>query len=124
MAALNKLPEDDQQMFHHPFDPSSDIRTCELPGCHERNALGNMYCMVANYALAGPMHGAFQCPERQHLACCHEHAMLLCMHCMIEHMHVGPHAQYGDELSHSKLKRIAKILNEPYRAGVEKGGSQ
>lgn len=117
MKALNKVPENDAQQFHRPDDPSTEMKPCELPGCNEKNIIGNMYSIKNSYALAGPMKPAFQCPETQHYACSHEHAMLLSMHCLFEHVHCGPHAQYGQDIAHSKLKRIESILSEPYRGG-------
>jgi hypothetical protein len=103
-------------MFHRKNDPSEEVRQCELPGCETNKTIGTMYAIRPQYAIAGPNKAAFGCPEGEHFACCHEHAMLLAMHCLFEHVHIGPHAQYGEDLMHKKLTRIAKILNEPYGA--------
>lgn len=114
---LNKVPENDNQMFHRANDPSVEIKHCELQGCDGQNILANMYSIKPTYALAGPLHAAFQCPEIQHYACSHEHAMLLAMHCLYEHVSFGPHAQfdqYKQRIAHGKLIRISEILDEPY----------
>lgn len=94
--------------------------SCEI--CSKEDALQHMLSIAAIYRMPGSNANlkpaklpSFQCPHIQHFGCTHEHALLALMHCLVEHIHFGPHESQGEAFTHDKLQRIEAILAEPYK---------
>lgn len=98
----------------------TDIISCEI--CGKTDELQHMLSIASVYRMPGSSASlkpaklpSFQCPHIQHFGCTHEHALLADMHCLIEHLHYGPHESQGETFTNDKLQRIEDILAEPYK---------
>lgn len=106
------------------YDPDTRPVMCEVCGkvqmlkqCHSiavvyrmpglrRDAQGNQ-----TYGYAG-----YQCPDNQHFACCHEHAILAVFMCTFEHIHEQGYKNdlhAGElELQHPTLQEVKATLDK------------
>lgn len=97
-------------------DPSMRPVRCEI--CGEEKPLREMFSMATVYRMPGfdkyIMVGlaSYQCQDKQHFGCCHEHALLAMFYCLFEHIHTGPHLEHGKEIEHPVLLDIQKRLEE------------
>lgn len=75
-ATIAKMPA--------PVEPEM---VCELPGCESTFTVHDSYSFVTvTFATRGGKLNAFQCADKQHFGCCREHAALLAVACINEHM--------------------------------------
>lgn len=97
------------------LDPSTRPTVCEV--CGIIKPLREMKSMAAVYRMPGYDHNTqvgllpYQCDDKQHFGCTHEHALLAMMYCLFEHIHEGPHEEQGVELQHEVLVDIKNILD-------------
>lgn len=98
------------------LDPSMRPKVCEV--CGIIKPLREMKSVAAVYRMPGYDHDAqiglspFQCEDRQHYGCTHEHALLALLFCLFEHIHEGPHEAQGNPLEHNVLIDIQNRLNQ------------
>jgi hypothetical protein len=99
-----------------PKDPSLAPTTCEI--CGEVKPLREMFSMATVYRMTGYAEDIqvglppYQCPDKQHFGCTHEHALLAMLYCLFEHIHEGPHLEHGKEIKHPVLLDVKKRLEE------------
>lgn len=97
-------------------DPSMRLIRCEI--CGEEKPLREMFSMAALYRMPGFNKeigvglASYQCPDKQHFGCSHEHALLAMLYCLFEHIHEGPHLEHGKEIEHPALIDVQKRLEE------------
>lgn len=106
-------------------DPSLAPTMCELCGkvqelrfCH---SIGVVYMMPGHDAENKISYGSYQCPDTQHFACSHQHAMILSLCCLYEHIHTGNHKEQGKELEHPTLLSIKQSLDDMVNDLVKSG---
>lgn len=68
-----------------PQQPAPEITyTCEV--CGAQTLEGDTFSLALVYRKPGRDIAAFQCPNEQHYACSHEHAVQAVMACLSEHI--------------------------------------
>jgi hypothetical protein len=95
-------------------DPSLLPTMCEICGCvrpkREMKSMAVVYRMPGYDHAAQTGYASFQCDDKQHWGCTHEHALLAMLFCIFEHIHEGPHEAQGEELQHQVLIDIRTRL--------------
>lgn len=68
-------------------DPSAVTIPCEAPGCAAVRPLAAMHSLIVLYATTGgkPERPPYGCPQEQHYACSHEHALEAAKVCLKQH---------------------------------------
>jgi hypothetical protein len=95
---------------HNDFE--QQLIACEI--CGTQRPFRDMNSIAVGYRFPGKVDQghrqvwlqAYQCPDEQHYGCCHEHAMLAAIACLVLHIHEGPHNSAGDALEHELLVHI------------------
>jgi len=89
------------------LDPSTITVSCEAPGCTASKPLGDMCSMAVVYRMPGPGTSPYQCPDEQHYGCCHEHAILALLKCLVTDIEAGQHVDPKEEIyQHPLLQSI------------------
>lgn len=93
------------------LDPSAIEVFCDAPGCSTKKPLGEMCSMAIVYRMPGPGTSPYQCPLEQHYGCCHEHAMLAMLVCLVRDIEAGPHVDPKEEkYQHTLLQHIEQEI--------------
>lgn len=95
------------------LDPSTIEIPCEAPGCSTKKTLGEMCSMAVVYRMPGPGTAPYQCPVEQHYGCCHEHAILALLKCLVTDIEAGVHVEPKEEkYQHPLLHRLEQDIND------------
>ena len=97
--------------------------SCEAPGCGKVTAAQNTYSLAVVYRMPGPGVPAFQCPNEQHFACCHEHAVQVMQACLNEHI-VPLHQQMKTQVALRAQMRAAQQAALEAAIARQKNGAQ
>jgi hypothetical protein len=91
-----------------------DAHVCEI--CGKIVPLNDLHSLAVVYRMPGPGGTAYQCPNEQHYACSHEHAVLAVVACLTSHIELGPYAnkqaEYEDEDLKVLKQRVSKYHNQ------------
>lgn len=102
----------DPEAFASHNDFELQLIACEI--CGTQRPFRDMNSIAVGYRFPGKVDEghrqvwlpAFQCGDEQHYGCCHEHAMLAALACLVLHIHEGPHNAHGTPLEHDLLVKL------------------
>lgn len=60
------------------------LEACEV--CGKLVPFEEMYSLSICYNMPGPAYPSYHCPNLQHFGCCHDHAAIAVIACLLEHM--------------------------------------
>lgn len=90
------------------------IVDCEV--CGKPTPMEQLHSFILTYAMPGPTYGAYQPSCIQHYGCCHEHAIMAAVNCLLDHVGEESHRfqkeerKQGERYNDSVLDSFHQII--------------